>query len=91
MRKIAKKVSSVICDDIRMEVGNKHSYMGVYNDMHFKKIPALIKNLSMGIMFHKLNIDVSKISSTITLPGKEPVKLGIEEYGKNVVLKGTKF
>lgn len=41
---------SIVCDDIRQEVGNKHSYMGIYgSDMFFQQFPVTVPKLCMVI------------------------------------------
>jgi len=54
------------CDDIREEMGNKLSLMGVYaNDLLVPKLPATISKLCVAV---RLAIPVkSKLSSDITL------------------------
>ncbi len=48
--KIADKVTTILCDDLRMELGNKFSIMGVYGrEMLFSSIPALLPRISLAV------------------------------------------
>lgn len=39
---------AVYCDDIRHEIGNKMSFMGIYNaEMYFNEFPSLLPKLSI--------------------------------------------
>ena len=56
---VQKTISAIYCDDIRMEVGGKLSFMGVYNsDMIFPELPAVVPKLCAYV--------------TIRLPYDEP-------------------
>ena len=48
--KIAKKITTIVCDDARQEMGGKISLMGVYSgDLIVNKVPALLPTLSFVI------------------------------------------
>lgn len=63
---------TIFCDDVREEVGNKQSYMGVYQGIMYvaAPFPATIARLSMAISYREL---VGKCSGTVRvnvfLPG----------------------
>ncbi len=67
-------VTSIYCDDIRMEVGNKHSYIGVYyGAMFVPQMPIVLPKLcvSVSVMtpvqrpFKKLLIRLLKGDNTL--------------------------
>lgn len=73
--KIAKEVFTLVCDDIREEVGGKASLMGVYNDIVFQGLPAVLPKLSFAIILRGLLKKFSKVDFVVKLPGENPVKL----------------
>jgi hypothetical protein len=44
----AQLVYSVACDDVRLEVGNKLSLMGIFENLFFPGFPAMILKLSVA-------------------------------------------
>ena len=53
--KVAKKINTVLCDDVRNEVGNKLSLIGVYTkDIVFNEIPAIYSKLCFVIIIKEL-------------------------------------
>jgi hypothetical protein len=51
-RKKPKITHTVICDDIRQEIGNKHSFIGVYGPIILvSKIPYVFPKLSFVLYF----------------------------------------
>lgn len=48
--KIAEQTFTILSDDIRQEVGNKNSIMGIYSDrMVFQELPALLPKLILTV------------------------------------------
>ena len=47
MTKVADKITTIICDDIRREIGNKDSLMGIYQDVIILSIPGILPRLSL--------------------------------------------
>ena len=66
--KIAKNIHFIICDDIRQEVGNKISLMGIYDDLVVPKIPILLRSFSAVIFLQKLILPFDKIIITLKMP-----------------------
>lgn len=71
--KIAEQINTLICDDIREEIGNKTSYIGVYHDIIVEKIPLLLPKLSIAVRLNKVKKDISKFKLVIKLPDKDPI------------------
>ena len=81
--KIAKNIVTILCDDIRQEVGNKDSLMGVYHeDIIFDKLPNFMQRLSIAAYFTKLNFSVSKCEIVLTLPDHEPKIVPLDHLPK---------
>ncbi len=71
--KIAKKTITILCDDIRMETGNKFSIMGVYpRDVLFKSLPAILPKLSLVIMLEDITKLFTKFEMTLKCPEMDP-------------------
>lgn len=44
----AQLVYSIVCDDVRIETGNKLSFMGIYENLFFPSFPSTILKLSVA-------------------------------------------
>lgn len=50
MSQSVRHVEVIYCDDIRQEIGQKHSYMGVYSgDMVISNFPAVLPKLCIAV------------------------------------------
>jgi hypothetical protein len=48
--KIAEQVFTILSDDVRHEIGNKNSIMGIYLDrLVFQELPALLPKLTLTV------------------------------------------
>jgi len=76
---IAKKHHVILCDDVRNEVGNKLSFMGVYGpELWVGKVPALMPHLCFVVMLDRIEQSFISAKARVTLPGGEPVVLPIQ-------------
>ena len=71
---MSRHVSSIFCDDIRHELGNKQSYMGVYfGSMQLPNFPIILPRLCITLAiqtpkerpFKKLHIKILKDQSVL--------------------------
>lgn len=64
------RVSAIFCDDIRQEVGGKHSFMGVYGpECVLKTLPGTIPRLCIAIIaIMSPGSDISDISAEMLGP-----------------------
>lgn len=65
----------VFCDDIRHEVGNKKSFIGVYSSALFfdGKFPATLPKLCAAIVYEDhIETKIEKIILRVALPGDDP-------------------
>jgi len=81
-KKLPRHVSTIICDDVRRELSNKVSLIGVYNDdLVFDQFPAKIERLYFFQRWSNVAADTSFIFrikfGKIELP---EIKIGME-YG----------
>ncbi|SUD65831.1 Uncharacterised protein [Pandoraea pnomenusa] len=79
-----RHIEAIFCDDIRNEIGNKMSFMGVYlNDMHVSDFPITIPKLCIFASVHtaiekpfkELELVVRKDGETISSIKFEPESL----------------
>jgi len=70
--KFAKKIHSIVCDDIREEINNKVSLMGVYGkEIIFNQLPAILPKLYFLIMIEDVSKKFSEVTLTLKLPGSK--------------------
>ncbi len=76
---IAKRHTVLICDDVRNELGNKLSIMGIYGpELWLGKIPAVMPKLCFVIMLHHIERSFSSAKARVTMPGADPAVLPIQ-------------
>lgn len=70
--KFAKKIHSIICDDVREEKNNKFSLMGVYgNEIVFNRVPALLPKLFFLLMLEDVKERFHEVTITLKLPNSK--------------------
>lgn len=85
--KIAQKTYVFMCDDVRRELGNKISLMGIYgDDIFLNKVPNNLKSLVFVLMLENLTTKFNKISINLKLPKDKPNELTIDAP-KKIALK----
>ena len=85
--KFAKKIHTIICDDIREEKNNKFSLMGMYGkEIIFNKLPALLPKLCLFIMLEEVGEKFANIEITMKLPKEKPHVFN-REIPPNIPLK----
>ncbi len=76
--KIAKKITTIICDDARQEMGGKISLMGVYSgDIIVNKIPALLPTLSFVVFLVGIKKDFNNIKVILTFTDTKPLEINV--------------
>jgi hypothetical protein len=74
--KLADKTYTILSDDVRHELGNKHSVMGVYADtIIVPKLPTLLPKICLTLCFEKLRKNIPDGEVKMINPGMEPVGL----------------
>ncbi len=87
--KIAKNIYTILCDDVRQEVGNKVSLMGIYSkDILVNKVPVILPHLCLAIFIEGLQTPFSKVRVTVKTPEAEPINITSQPPSK---LKGDNF
>jgi hypothetical protein len=77
--KIAQKIHVIMCDDLRREVGNKMSLMGVYSgDILLNRLPSTLKSLVFVLVLENLLTPFKKIFVTLKLPKDKSNELVID-------------
>jgi hypothetical protein len=89
--KISNKITAILCDDVRQEVGNKSSLMGIYDkDIFFTDLPALLPKLCLYVRLEGVGTAFQKCKITLKAPEEDPIHLEISTpeitIGQNVSL-----
>ncbi len=72
--KIAKKIFTILCDDIREEKGGKLSLIGIYSkSIVFKEVPTIYPKLCLAIFAEGLKEVVSDIKVVLKTPKSDDV------------------
>ena len=89
IKKIAKKYQILMCEDVRQEVGNKFSLMGLYSgEIIVNKLPSFIRSLAFVLMLEDVLKSFKKISAKLFLPGeKKPLEILIEQPAESKSFK----
>lgn len=70
--KIAKKMYSVLCDDVREEKGNKLSLIGIYSkSIFFNKVPAIYPKICLVIFIEGLKDLLPDVKVVLKSPESE--------------------
>lgn len=72
--KVAKKINTVLCDDVRNEIGNKLSLIGIYTkDIVFNEIPAIYSKLCFVIFIEELKELFTDVKVILKSPESDDV------------------
>ena len=88
--KIAKKIKTILCDDVRQEVGGKMSLMGIYSkDIIVNKVPAILPFINLVVMFEDIKEPFANLFVSVITPKSEPVQVSYPppsniEKGKDI-------
>lgn len=76
---IAKQIIAILCDDVREEIGNKISLMGIYDDnIVLPVLPAVLPKLCIYINMIDVSKDVTAFKVKVSVPGKDsPIEFNI--------------
>jgi hypothetical protein len=83
--KTAKLVYSIICDDVRIEMGNKLSLMGIFENIFFQAFPSVL--FKFAIVNHWIGSGQFETHVKILMPDRKelvvsaPSKFVIENNG----------
>ena len=90
--KVAKKIKTILCDDVRQEVGGKMSLMGIYSkDIVVNKVPAILPVINLVLMFEGIKEPFEQLLVTVVTPKSDPIKFSYPvppdmEKGENINL-----
>lgn len=73
--RIADKIITIVCDDIRHEMGNKMSIMGMYDDLIVKDVPNIIPKINLAVLLKKLRKKFTSIRVSLKSPDGESIEL----------------
>jgi hypothetical protein len=76
--KFAKETFTILCDDIRQEIGNKISLMGIYGrDIVVPQIPFVFPKLCLFLMAKEVPCEINDLKIIITVPQSDPITLDL--------------
>lgn len=76
---VAKKYTVLLCDDVRNEVGNKLSVMGIYGpELWLGKVPAVMPKLCFVVLFEHIERSFVSAKARVSMPGYDAVELPIQ-------------
>jgi hypothetical protein len=90
--KYAEQVITIACDDIRHEVGNKRSLMGIYDDIIIRSVPQLMPKICLAVSFKKVKkafTTVKSIQTTLKSPTGERIELPEMKPPGNIQIGGN--
>lgn len=74
MKRLAKEIIKLLCDDVRHEVGGKVSFIGVYPDLIVvDKTPVILPQVHLVIQLRSIPEPFEKLYATLHTPKAEPV------------------
>jgi hypothetical protein len=83
--KNSKLVYSIVCDDVRIEMGNKLSLMGLFENIFFQAFPSIL--LKLAVVNHWVGVGQFETHVKILGPDRKevvvsaPSKFSIENNG----------
>jgi hypothetical protein len=76
--KFAKEISTILCDDIRQELGNKISLMGIYGkEIIVPSIPFTLPKLCLLLIAKEVQLEIHDLRVNVTIPQNEPITLNL--------------
>jgi len=78
--KIAKNIKIIICDDVRLEVGNKVSLMGIYSgNLRVSVLKAILPMVNIVVMLEEVKTKFTSVIIYYTDPkGKKFPEISIQ-------------
>ncbi|MCK5685403.1 hypothetical protein KAJ27_14825 [bacterium] len=74
--KFAGSITTVICEDVRQEINNKLSLMGVFNGtINIDIIPCVLPVLHFVVFFTDLKKKINKLYLSLDIPNSDPIFL----------------
>ena len=83
----AQLAYSLLCDDIRLEAGNKLSLMGIFQNVYFQSLPATI--LKFALLNHW--VGAGEHSTEIRIISPDRNRLLLQTVPSNFTLEGGGF
>jgi len=74
--KIAKSIKTILCDDVRQEVGGKMSLMGIYSkDIIVNKVPVILPFINLVVLLEDIKEPFNKIFVSVSIPNSDPINI----------------
>ncbi len=76
---VAKTINTILCDDVRNEVGNKLSLIGIYTkDIIFKEMPAIYSKLCFVIFIKGLKELFTDVKVILKSPESDDIVMNMK-------------
>jgi hypothetical protein len=87
----AELVYQILCDDVRLEVGNKLSLMGIFQEIHVQGLPVILPKMAIvtqwrgaGEFTGEVRILSPDRLATIAHSPATPFQIPVDGYANNV-------
>jgi hypothetical protein len=82
----AELVYQIFCDDVRLEIGNKLSLMGIFQDIYVQKLPVILPKLAIVSQWRGAGEYISEVhivspDRVVTIANSSPTVFQIPENG----------
>ncbi|MBL8152385.1 MAG: hypothetical protein JNN15_20865 [Blastocatellia bacterium] len=82
----AELVYQITCEDVRLEIGNKVSLMGVFQEMFFQRLPAVLNRIAVvsqwrGEGDYTSEIRILSPDRVVTLASSQPTAFQVPKNG----------
>jgi hypothetical protein len=82
--KFSKEICTILCDDIRQEIGNKVSLMGIYGkDVLVAGIPFVFSKLCLWVTAKDVQHEIHGLKVVVNIPKSEQIILELPEPAGN--------
>ena len=91
--KLGNRVYTILCDDVRNEVGNKRSIIGLYRgNMIFQSVPAVLPQINLCVLIDGQKIIIPEGEVELRMPEMNPIKISLpappnQKIGGDTVLQ----
>jgi len=86
MKKLAKEFFVLISDDVRQEVGNKISIMGIYSkEITVPDIPFVFPKFYIVIIAKELKVEIGELKIIVSMPENEPIALNLPAPPRQII------
>lgn len=84
--KSTKQIITILCDDIRQEIGNKVSLMGIYSkELIVPNIPFTLPKICLMLIARDVQNEIRDLRVEVTLPQSKPMEFNVPAPPKQII------